>query len=255
MASYLVKDFMKHYKKSPIVEAALCIYLESLPQGIGIKELDSACSAISQEYPNKVPRRRYQSKIEFDPSGTCKVAEGTDLGLDGYLCKSRDEKQVVQFCLDRFVFNRLAPYEGWDPFFSEAIRLWEKYTLLMKPSLIKKISIRNINRIDVPTEKQEELSQYLILAPQLPKGLSSNLKGFAHETVFTVDKDTQITLIQTSLPSELRKTTIFLDIDVTVPVMKSAEKEQIVKYSNYLREMKNDIFENCLTDAIKKDFE
>ncbi len=246
---------MKHYKKPPIVEAALCIYVGSPPQGIGIKELEGICSTISKEYPSKLPRRRYQSKIEFDGAGICKGAEGTDLGLDGYLCKSLDEKQVVQFCLDRFVFNRLAPYEGWISFFSEAMRLWEKYILLMKPSLIDKISIRNINRINVPTEKQEELSQYLILAPQLPQGLPSILKGFAHETAFTIDQNTQVNLIQTSLPTELRKTTVFLDIDVTVPVMKSADIEQIEKFSNYLREIKNNIFENCLTDRIKKDFE
>lgn len=246
---------MKHYQKTPIVEAALCIYLDSPSQETGIKELESACITISQEYPNKTPRRRYQSKLEFDDSGICKKAEGTDLGLDGYLCRSKDEKQVVQFCLDRFVFNRLTPYEGWDKFFKEALHLWEQYALLMKPSVIKKISIRNINRIDVPTKKQEELDKYLILTPKTPQGISSNLKSFAHETVFTVDQDTQITLIQTSLPSELGKTTILLDIDVTVPVMKSAEIKQITKYANYLRETKNNIFENCLTDYLKKDFE
>ena len=246
---------MKHYKKPPIVEAALCIYIESPSQEIGIRELENACMEISQEYPDRVPRRRYQSKVEFDNSGIFKGAEGSDLGLDGYLCRSADQKQVVQFCLDRFVFNRLAPYEGWNQFFEEAMRLWEKYTLLMKPPSLKKISIRNINRIDVPTKNRQELNKYLILSPKIPLGISSNLENFAYETVFTVDQNTSITLIQMSLPSELNKTTVLLDIDVTVPVTKPPAFELIKKYSDYLRKMKNDVFENCLTDDIKKDFE
>jgi uncharacterized protein (TIGR04255 family) len=246
---------MKHYKKPPIVEAALSIYLESPPQGISVNELEDACMKIAKKYPHKSPRRRYQNKLEFDASGTFKGSEGTDLGLDGYLCKSVDERQVVQFCFDRFVFNRLAPYEGWKPFFSEAMSLWEEYSLLMKPTLIKKISLRNINRIDIPTEKQEELSQYLILAPQLPTGLPTTLKGFAHETIFTVDLNTQVTLIQTIRSIDVGTTTIFLDIDVSLPVIKSYEKELFNKYFSYLRGVKNNIFENCLTDKIKKDFE
>ena len=48
-----------------------------------------------------------------------------------HLCNSLDEKQVVQFCLDCFVFNRLAPYEGLISFFSEAMCLWEKEQFLL----------------------------------------------------------------------------------------------------------------------------
>ena len=94
-----------------------------MPAGVGLKELESVSLEISKDYPKLRPRRRFQGKFELK-EGQPLSSETVDLGVDGYLNWSSDEKQVTQFRLDGFSFNRLRPYTGWETCYPEVMRRW-----------------------------------------------------------------------------------------------------------------------------------
>ena len=83
-----------------------------------------------------------------------------DIVHAGLKCQSEDSFYVVQFNKDSFVFSRLKPYEDWEKFSQEALRLWEIYCELPEPTEIGRIGLRFINRLAT----KQSYSQILVNA-------------------------------------------------------------------------------------------
>src|SRR5207244_403675 len=71
----------------------------------------------------------------------------SDLGWRGLRFRSVDEKHIVQFNRDGFVFSRLEPYTNWVNVSRGGLRLWDMFKEMAKPVAIHRIGLRYINRI------------------------------------------------------------------------------------------------------------
>lgn len=129
----MVKE-IQHFTKAPIVEAIVGIDLVELLGNDSLPTLKSLGEQLQPEYPST--EDIFMGQVKFDlGSGSQSKQENTHLG---YFFKSSDRLQVVQARQNGFGFSRLAPYQDWNQFISEAKRIWALYRHAIGPTKIGK---------------------------------------------------------------------------------------------------------------------
>lgn len=237
----------------PIVEAILDIDCD-LPPGLSLSDLETpAQESLQAEYPQLQKRMLHQFEIrqQGDTFPEHQVREG---GQDALLFRSKDGKQLTQFRRGGYSFNRLAPYDGMDAYLPEIQRTWENYRSIAHPLRIRKIGLRTINRISLPTNMEGgiNLDDYLRVGPRLPlvNGRDLAFTGFLNQHSM-LDKTTghRANLILATESMLESKLVILLDIDAfNILSLEVSEWRTIVPIIHTLRSLKNDLFRNTITD-------
>jgi len=177
-------------------------------------------------------------------------------GPDVFFFRSPTDKKVVQARLDGFTFNKLKPYEDWEKFRDEGRELWGTYLDIANPIRANRISLRYINRIEAPLPFKD-FNEYILTSPQVAPELPQALSTFFMRIQIPFNEQMALaTIVQTmEEPTENQKLPLIIDIDV-------------VRQSNFtkdtfdtmwdefgeLRNIKNDIFFNSITDKAKELF-
>ena len=224
-----------------------------LPGEVSFSNLEKLHDKIKDLYPEKKTRKRLEAtfdlKDEKDPLIKTAPFE------EGYLFKTSDGRQVVQYRLDGFTFSRLRPYSRWEEVFQEAKRLWEIYEIAVKPNLVTRLAVRYINSIEIPL-KEIDYDNYLTAGPRVPDGLPQLLRHFLTRTIVPFpERGAEAIIIQT--PSDRQdplKTGILLDIDVYAMVNLAAGDARIYEILGVLREIKDRIFFSSITEKTKELF-
>lgn len=243
------------YRNAPITEAALDVRVR-LPREIGIDILEAIQD---EDYP--VLHRR-PVKVEFKVSGTesdplaAPTSEVVNTPL-GFAYATKDVKQIFQIRTDGFTHNRLEPYVDWVSFAGEAKRLWTKYVALAKPETIEILGLNYLNRIYVPlgTPFEEYFRTYIQIAPDLPQ--SVNTYNAAFQLNWPGD-DGILAFVGQSLAPSLKEgfAAMILNIQAFKRLNKSAidvEDDEIWNTFNILRDVKNSVFEACITELVRKE--
>ncbi len=241
------------FPKAPITEALIEIKAQ-LPESVALPDLESLHAQIKTEYPDKKTRKRFEGKIEFkdekEPIKTTHIQE------DGYLFSAADGKQVTQFRLDGFTFNRFRPYSRWEDLYQETKRLWEIYKNALKPLLVTQIAVRYINSIEIPL-KSFDYDDYFTAVPRIPQTLPQILQHFFTRVVIPfLDQGATAVVIQTpSGKQDPMNTAILLDIEVLSGEIKVVPEDQkIWEMLGRFRKIKNDIFFSHITEKTKELF-
>lgn len=233
--------------RNPPLKEALVDIRVTLPQGITLSNLAPLSEQVAKDYPERQERRSGGFQIEFK-EGKIVDPQVIDEGPDGYLCYTSDKLQLVQFRLDGFTFNRLKPYTSWKQIRAEAFRLWELYRKAVGPTLISRIALRYINRIEIPLPLVD-LRDYLAAPPSIPTNVSGNLSSFLTRVVVR-DPSTGIETIITQTgdtPGKPEQTALLLDIDVISLAVYDKDGELAWETLDRLREMKNKVFFESIT--------
>lgn len=237
------------YSNAPITEALFDIQVD-LPETVSIKDLDKLCLDIVSQYPTKKSRKRFEGTFKIEEKSGIKP-EKNNTGIDGFLNWSSDQKEVVQFRLDGFAFSRLKPYEKWDKHFSKVIQNWTLYEQKLSPLLIKRVTLRFINTIEIPSEISY-LSDYFVNSPQIPIE-KARLSNFFNRIEFSLDDpDTRAIVTQTLV--QYKKTTIIpviFDSEIFKDVNIAPDAKRLSDIFNHLRKFKNEIFEKSLKQKAK----
>jgi uncharacterized protein (TIGR04255 family) len=241
------------FHNAPIVEAIFDIQME-LPQSIGIAELEAFCKTFASAYPEKKARRKFSGKFEVkdneEPS-----AETFNLGVAGILNWSPDHKQALQIRLDGFSFSRLKPYEKWDVHFTEFLKYLRLYCEKMSPVQLKRVATRFINVIELPRE-WVDWGEYFINAARAPisNALVTNFFDRLEFSFPSSNVKASVThaIMQSNDPLKLP---VVLDIETFMEINTKPDLTMIEKLFHNLRETKNQIFRNSLTDKAKELFQ
>jgi uncharacterized protein (TIGR04255 family) len=246
---------MQPYPNPPINEALIDIRVDPLPSS-ALTTLESLHGKIREDYPTKKARNRWEGAIEIKDDHLLSAAQ-RHLGPDGFLFHSQDEKQIVQYRLDGFTFNRLRPYpaQGWPVIRTEAQKLWQLYLHTVNPQRIVRIGLRYINQINVPA-RQIDLEDYLAEPPCIPRDLPQTLEHFLTRLVIPWPKLEAKAIITQSLVSPpIPDTTSFiLDIDVLTESDRSPDTANVWEILEQFREFKNTIFKSSLTSKTEELF-
>ena len=243
------------YRNAPITEAALDIRVR-VPQEIDAETLN----AIKDEaYPVTRPR---PVRVEFkagpfgnDPQAPTKGEVSNTLLGSAYM--SADQKQVFQIRTDGFTHNRLAPYIDWASFSQEARRLWARYVEVARPETIEILGLNYLNQILVPlgARFEEYLRTYIEVAPDLPQGVNTYNLGF--QLSWPGDENVFAFVGQALAPSVKEGfATMVLNIQAFKMLQKPANEvreEELWEIFSNLRNVKNSVFESCITDRVREE--
>ena len=241
-----LKEKFPHLSKAPIVEAVIDIRVVPL-----VKWDETGLQAeLKQRLPDfpKVETLR-EARVQIVPPGQPGKPAFEDVGCVGLKLHSNDNLHIVQFNKGAFVFSRLKPYADWGKFSQEALRLWAIYCELLKPTEVRRIGLRFINRIAIK-QTTIELSDYYKYPPESLKGLNWPLAGYLHHDVMQVPETVySVNVIKTvqNIPGEIG---LLLDIDVFMPSQFAYNELRIIECLEEMRWVKNKIFFGSLTEKL-----
>ncbi len=245
----------RHYTKAPITEAILDLKV-TFPEEFPADRFADIHPRISDRFPTKEPIYTGVGAFVFEPGSPIKV--DTKQQHTGYLFRSSDNLRLFQATLTGFTFNRLAPYDSWEEFSSDAKYLWEIYKEIYKPPHVVRAAIRYINQIDIPTKGLLDLKDYLRTLPEVSTDFSQKtLNSFFMQLQIPQEDLNCILVINETLapqpnPAIIR---IILDFDIFRQQVWQSDDEDIWHFLGELRHRKNQIFEASITEKTKELFD
>ncbi len=237
-------------KNAPITEAVLDLRVQ-LPKESDLEVLRGFESRVKDRFPIRKERFFMHSQIRLVKSESKEAVE-TKSGTDGFLFESKEERMVVQARLDGYTFNKLKPYKDWKSFRSLAHELWEGYVAICKPVKVVRIALRYINRFEVPLPLGD-FREYILTSPEVASGLPQGLSAFFMRIELHNEDIPAAAIITETMEnvSESRKLPLILDIDVIKKNDYLPTDKSIWSDFDKIRDFKNKIFFESITDKAR----
>jgi uncharacterized protein (TIGR04255 family) len=240
--------------KAPIVEAVIELRCKpTVP--LEANSLTSAVKAELPDYPKVDSQDEFEQGVKFEIGKPPQASQST--AWKGLRLQSEDQKHIVQFNKDGFVFSRLQPYENWEKFSKEAFRLIGIYQDIAKANEWTRVGLRFINRFSLAPQ-ESEFEQFLHSPPSPPKDLNLPFLGFLHHEMFAVPGHRYGTNIIRTIQPPIDPLTagpaIILDIDVFTVENTIIESDNLRNRLGEMRWLKNKIFFGSVTPKAIESF-
>lgn len=240
--------------KAPIVEAVIEVRAQA--EAVWDEPLITEhLKAKLPDYPNVQSQREFRHEVKIEP-GQKAEGEIQDMGWKGLRLESADKIQIAQFNRDGFSFSRVQPYDSWEQFCSEGLRLWQLHMDLAKPAEIQRVGLRFINRMVLSLD--EQIEDYLLISPQKPQGLDLPVAGFFYHEAFGVPEyPYAINIRRTVQPIDkpiAKEIGLVLDIDVFTTQPVEPESGVIERYLAEMRWLKNKVFYGSIAPKAMEKF-
>lgn len=249
MRGFMSKD--KKYLRSPIIEAGLQIRVELPLDNISLVDLET----LQQDQKDEYPEKQQTFNVETNLNVNDQIPESTIKQIPiGFLFINKDKRQFFGASLEGFSFNKLAPYDQWSTFIQEARKQWDKYKHLCNPNSIQELTVRYINKLDIPLPINE-FYQYLTITPTIPIELAVTQEFLIELSIPYPEIDSLVTLTEVLLPRSTEQpniASVILDISVTKTQNNPIEDTRIWDIFEQIRICKNQIFESCITNKMRE---
>ncbi|MGJ8725779.1 MAG: TIGR04255 family protein [Roseibacillus sp.] len=240
---------------APIIEAVISFDCE-LPPGWNLDAEGFEKLEAQGRYPEVRPVEEVADFHSFSPE---EEQISKQKIVKGFQVRSEDQLEIATLSSEGFSFHRLEPYERFEDYLPEIERLWDIYRKLAEPSILKRLSIRNINRIVLPFDENKTLNlpAYLRNAPQTLGDYGMVFAG-VFQTLRMVCRETQA-MTQLTIASEQSNEEglpIILDIE-SFQILDSAPKDldDLMGILENLRSLKNRVFRTTLTSECLQSFQ
>jgi uncharacterized protein (TIGR04255 family) len=238
--------------RDPPITEALIDFRVVLPSQFRVESFAALANRLAGQFPKREEMVLVQTQI-MSGSATAPVHVRA---LRGYRYSSEDGRTFVQLRLDGFTYNRLRPYPGWEAFSSQALDLWTLYTATAAPEAVKRIAVRYINHLSLPTVP-DNLSPFLTVPPHLPAEVSGRITGFRerlslHEPTSGFSAHLSQICEESPEPSRI---TVRLDIDAFTQRESATPDENPTQVLEALRAFKNSLFFGSITETTAEIYE
>lgn len=232
--------------RAPIVEAIVDINCDLDPSFSLLAVEDTARRTFIGDYPNEDKQLIQEFHVETRPEGSMQSSQAL---LNALRFRSVGGEQLVQVRRQGFSFNRLAPYGTLDDYLPEIQTRWDSYRDIVRVKLVKQVSLRYINHIEIPCDSNGvwEISDYFKIA-------TSNVW---RDTVMVTEFLSRYNGISTEHSSGFQVILAPKDhamgvvLDITVQkALDVAPGDWTLVYEaiNVLRTFKNELFREAITD-------
>jgi uncharacterized protein (TIGR04255 family) len=244
------------YKRPPITEAVIGVQFAAQ---IAEDDLRKASSRFGDLYPGMQQVKTGVVQVVSLPDNRPPVANVRE--SVGYRRASDDATEIILFMPDTLIVSQLAPYPGWEVFFSRFTRDWHRWKREMGFLAVARVGVRYINRLDIPNDVAIlskgliNQGEYLNVFVQMPDSLGPT-SGYTAQAVLPVkDLEAQL-VINTAVvpPPLLGHTSFLLDIDIGKIQDVPQRDDDIIAFLAEARTKKNMIFEACVTDRARELF-
>lgn len=238
------------YGKPPIVEVVCEFrFVPGQPWDAAIPGL--VYSRVSQTFPKRKTLRNLQSELIPAEGG---IRQHVELTERAQFLRD-DEKAFLQIGPDFLAVNHLAPYPTWDKFVPLISEAYDGYRTVTKPSGLKRIGLRYINRIVFPGDSLE-FSDYLKFYPFTGPELPQNIHNFVVGVQSSYEqKDVLRVQLSSADPDESGRVTMLLDLDYFLARPESVGLEQGLDWVNRAHDRVLSVFEACLTERTRQMFD
>lgn len=241
------------YSRPPLVEVVL---------DIGVTPADDFAAERLDELTEAICEANADDQVSAPVPASAFVSDRSAVRLpDGrapYAFVDPDRKFAVRATHARFGVSKQhsqdAPYERFEVVRDETAKLWNLYVASTKPQVVKRLSLRYVNRLDFPREPSIQLESYLRVVPRLSEGLAPMLSGYTLELKMP-QPDMPSTLVvmrqATVSPPEGQFGSILLDIEVVRGVKLSPSSHDVWNAFQELHDRANFTFESTITDKLR----
>jgi len=237
--------------RAPVVEALIDLQV-SLPDSTDLETLTRFQQRVQASYPTRRDRRTFTTNIELGEDSRVVSHSGTS---DGYIFTSADGRNVAQARLDGFTFSRLQPYTTWDELVRGARTLWNAYVDVARPTEVRRIAVRYINRLEIPVPVRE-LSDWLKTSPRVAAGLQQELTEFFMRLVIPLPQErVAILTLATEAGTWTQQVPLIFDIDAFRVFSWSPSQPEVWSELDALRHAKNDVFFESLTERMLEKYQ
>jgi uncharacterized protein (TIGR04255 family) len=246
-----ISEAFPHLPRAPIVEAVIDLRVKPSVQWAQ-EDFEKHLKEKLSDYPTAQSLRSIQGEFKSE-TGKPPEQRFVDLGWTGLLFRSQDQHNVAKCEKDGFTFSRVEPYQNWEIFETEALRLWRTYGEITSPVAIQRIGVRFINRMLFAADSFR-LEDYLIDSPQPLASLGFARGWFLHQDALRLQETGfMVNLIRTMQPAEgtPARVPVIMDIDVFTCEPIELDEAPLKKRLAEMRWLKNKIFFGSITAKAK----
>ena len=233
----------RHLSKAPIREAVLDIRIPS-QDAVDPDSLRKALGSLDH-FPEIHDLKQGSLTLQFSPEGEPETYLGDSVA--GVRGTTEDGLWVTQFRQNGMTFSRLAPYPDWDSFSHMARSFAEKFLAVTVPPHVERLALRYVNHFRLP---DRDPADYFVALPSFPDSLPL-IAGSFLSRVTAYDQETNLSahvthaLLDDLAPGEAG---FILDIDAFTATMHSPRVDQFWGTFDGLRDLKNRIFFELITE-------
>ena len=222
------------------------VVFESPP---ALPALETFCRGLASEYPET--QRINSMSMALNASAAASTLN-TSTSVLGFRLGNVAGDRVVQVRRNGISFSHLAPYSEWGTFAAEAGPLFSRYVSEFSVKEVSRLAVRFINRI--PVKEGCDIDDYVNVGPRLPS-TCPDVEGYFMQLVLPqADMGSEWkAIINTGLENvgSDGSMVILLDIDVFCQKRMYFTEDSVWGVFNQLRERKNSIFEDAITDQVR----
>lgn len=230
---------------APLREALIDIHFDAR---LSLETIDDAIAPLASRYPKKVDL--VEATFQFDRQ---ELSATSSQAAIGRRLESDQGLFVVLARTNGITTSRLKPYADWDELRNEAKSvlgvLHEKTNALP----LRRIAVRYINELKIATPIRD-FGDYLTAPPVVPRTLPQGIAKFISRVVIPFSTPECETIVTQALESQPQQdasgghVTILLDIDVFRPVHIQSDDPGLWTLFDQLRDVKNKLFFEHLTE-------
>jgi uncharacterized protein (TIGR04255 family) len=239
----------KRYARPPITEAVIELKFN---ETLDTREMERVREKFKSTFVTVEERKDIE--VSFDADKIFHKATPA-----GFKMTARNAVDVVMINTTSLGTIRLAPYESWDDLIKAAIENFSQFTKVLGRKKIVRIGARFVNRFDIPNAMMQgqKINELLRLGISLSDEISEVIGPYSL-VVNAADRRTGAKLlIQSAVttPALIDHTSITLDTDAYLDTDIPQRLDEMWERVAILRDAKNSVFENSITDKLRELFQ
>lgn len=229
---------IRHLRNAPIAEAVIEMRIRST-EPVGLETLALLASNWKARFPAQQNVDAVAAAFQLQDGKPLTNAQHEHVG---FILRSSDQLQAVQFRRDLFAFSRLQPYTSWEEIVPLARELWTSYLEATRPERLIRVGVRYINRLHFTLPVN--LSLFFESPPSIPETLHATIRAYLTRlVVHQRESGNSVVITHATEPSaDSGHIVVLLDVDAFRELDMVPNDNQVMRLLESLRLLKNQAF-------------
>jgi len=242
------------YKKAPAVEVMYNIRT-ALPEPLDVQRfLDAVKTAFPDAFAEHQVFNAVQGAFTVKSDGT--ADSNVRMDAAGYRFVTADKHFVAHYLMQGLVLNYLPPYPGYEAAMEQLKAHWAIYKEVVGDVPMTALSLRYIDRIDIPLPTNEvlDLNDYFPIAGKMPDGLAAH-HCYQQHWLNDPTSDIRARVIWSSLENKPGHFSFALDTEAILDPANISDPAEAWTRFDHLHAWCWHVFNHSLTDKCKALFQ